>query len=87
MTTKPKPAALPPDIAAMSFEDAMAALEEIVLKLESGQAKLEDSIALYDRGAALRRHCEARLADAEMRVQKIVAGEGGAPALEAFPTD
>jgi exodeoxyribonuclease VII small subunit len=87
MTTKPKAGAVPPDIAGMSFEDAMAALEEIVLKLESGQAKLEESIALYDRGAALRRHCEARLADAEMRVQKIVAGEGGAPALEAFPTD
>lgn len=87
MSAKPKAAALPADIAALSFEDAMAALEEIVLRLESGQARLEESIALYDRGAALRRHCEARLADAEMRVQKIVAGEGGAPALEAFPTD
>jgi exodeoxyribonuclease VII small subunit len=86
MSAKPK-AAIPADVAALSFEDAMAALEEIVLRLESGQAKLEESIALYDRGAALRRHCEARLADAEMRVQKIVAGEGGAPALDAFPAD
>jgi exodeoxyribonuclease VII small subunit len=78
---------VPADIAAMSFEDAMAALEAIVTRLEGGEATLEDSIALYDRGAALRRHCEARLADAEMRVQKIVAGEGGAVALEPFPAD
>ncbi len=87
MSARPKAQALPTDIAAMSFEDAMAALEEIVVKLEGGQAKLEESIALYDRGAALRRHCEARLADAEMRVQKIVAGEGGAEGLAPFPAD
>ncbi len=65
------------EIAAMSFEQAMAALEEIVDRLESGEAPLEDSIALYERGAALRRHCEARLRDAELRVEKIVQGEDG----------
>jgi len=74
------------DIAAMSFEDAMKALEAIVEKLESGEAPLEDSIALYERGALLRSHCEAKLRDAEMRVEKIVQGENG-PATAPFPTE
>jgi exodeoxyribonuclease VII small subunit len=73
-------AASPPedrDVGGMSFEDAMAELEGIVERLESGEATLDDSIALYERGAALRAHCDARLKDAEMRVEKIVAGDGG----------
>jgi exodeoxyribonuclease VII small subunit len=45
-----------------------------VKKLEGGQAKLEEAIADYERGAALRRHCEAKLAEAEQKVQAIVAG-------------
>jgi exodeoxyribonuclease VII small subunit len=65
------------DIAAMSFETAMAALEDIVAKLESGEASLEDSIALYERGAKLKTHCESKLRDAELRVEKIVQGEDG----------
>lgn len=65
-------------VAKLSFEDAMKALEEIVQKLESGEAPLEESIALYERGAALRAQCEARLKDAEMRVSKIVQTEDGA---------
>jgi exodeoxyribonuclease VII small subunit len=65
------------DIAAMSFETAMAALEEIVAKLESGEASLEDSITLYERGAKLKTHCEAKLRDAELRVEKIVQGADG----------
>lgn len=73
-------------IAAMSFEDAMKALEAIVEKLESGEAPLEESIALYERGALLRAHCENKLKDAEMRVEKIVQGENG-PALAPFPTE
>ena len=72
------------DVSAMSFEDAMKALEAIVDRLESGDAPLEESIALYERGAALRAHCEKKLRDAELRVEKIVQGAGG-PALAPFP--
>jgi len=67
------------DIADMNFEDAMAELEVIVRQLEEGKAKLEDSIALYERGVALRKHCEGKLRDARMRVEKIALGENGAP--------
>ncbi|MGF1657812.1 MAG: exodeoxyribonuclease VII small subunit [Rubrimonas sp.] len=76
------------EIAAMSFEQAMAALEEIVDRLESGDAPLEESIALYEKGAALKAQCEKRLRDAELRVEKIVQGEdGGAAGLAPFPTE
>ncbi|MCB5945444.1 exodeoxyribonuclease VII small subunit [Acidocella sp. KAb 2-4] len=70
------------DIAAMSFEDALAALEAIVRGLESGQQKLEDAIAAYERGAALKAHCEEKLAQAEARVQAIVARADGALTLK-----
>jgi exodeoxyribonuclease VII small subunit len=66
-----------PDIAAMSFEDALRGLEEIVRKLESGEVPLDDSIALYERGEALRKHCQARLDAAQVRIEKIVAGPDG----------
>lgn len=71
----------PADIAAMTFETALSELEQIVAKLESGQAPLEDSIRMYERGAALKAHCEARLAAARLRVEKIVMG-AGAPGVE-----
>ncbi len=74
------------DVAALSFEDAMKALEQIVDRLESGDAPLEESITLYERGAALRAHCEKKLRDAELRVEKIVQGAGG-PATAPFPTE
>ena len=67
------------DISAMSFEDAMAALEAVVRDLESGTVSLDQSIALDERGAALKAHCEARLKAAEERVEKITLGEGGQP--------
>lgn len=70
------------DIADMSFEDALAALEAIVRGLESGQQKLEDAIAAYERGAALKTHCEAKLAQAEARVQAIVARADGTLSLK-----
>lgn len=77
------PAASPQvaDVAALSFEDALAELERIVRGLEGGQQKLDDAIAAYERGTALRRHCEAKLAEAEARVQAIVAGADGTLAL------
>ena len=71
---RPKPA----DVAALSFEDALAELEQIVRGLESGQQKLEDAIGAYERGAALRKHCEAKLAEAEARVAAIVERADGA---------
>jgi exodeoxyribonuclease VII small subunit len=69
----------PPDVGRMSFEDALAELEQIVRGLESGQQKLEDAINAYERGAALRRHCEAKLAEAEARVAAIVQHADGSP--------
>jgi len=60
------------EVARMSFEDALAELELIVRGLEGGQQKLEDAITCYERGAALRKHCEAKLAEAEARVAAIV---------------
>ena len=67
--------ALPADL---SFEDALAELERIVRGLEGGQQRLEEAITAYERGSLLRRHCEAKLREAEMRVEKIgTAGDGG----------
>jgi exodeoxyribonuclease VII small subunit len=71
-------AAPPDDIAALSFEQALAELEKIVAQLESGQAPLEESIVLYERGARLKAHCEARLEAARLKVEKIVVGRDGA---------
>ncbi len=71
------------DITALSFEDALASLEAIVRNLESGQQKLEDAITAYERGAALKKHCEAKLAQAEARVQAIVARADGTLALKS----
>ena len=65
------------DIAALSFETALSELEKIVAQLESGQAPLEESIALYERGARLKAHCEARLEAARLKVEKIVVGRDG----------
>jgi exodeoxyribonuclease VII small subunit len=64
------------EIAGMSFEAAMAELEAVVRKLESGNVELENSIALYERGAALKAHCEAKLKAAEEKVAKITLVDG-----------
>lgn len=77
----------PTDIAALSFEKALAELEDIVRKLEEGEVPLEDSIVLYERGAALKAHCEAKLKSAQERIDKIVVDEGGAPRLEPAKFD
>jgi exodeoxyribonuclease VII small subunit len=65
------------DIESLSFEQALAELESIVKALESGQGTLEASVAAYQRGAALRAHCERKLAEAEQKVQAIVEGAAG----------
>lgn len=65
-------------IEAMSFEEAMVALEQVVGALERGEVPLEQSIALYERGAALKAHCATKLSEAEERVELIRAQEGRA---------
>jgi exodeoxyribonuclease VII small subunit len=65
-------------VAEMSFEVAMAALEGVVTQLEKGEVALEQSIALYERGAALKARCDALLKDAEEKVEKIRLAEGRA---------
>lgn len=69
-----------PDVAALPFEKAMAELEAIVGQLEKGSVPLEESIAIYERGEALKAHCEGLLRRAEMRIEKITLGPDGAPA-------
>ena len=69
----------------LSFEDALMRLEEIVRTLEKGEAPLDRSIELYQEGDRLRRHCEARLKDAQARIEQIAFGSDGKPAaLEPF---
>ena len=66
-------------IGEMSFEEALRALEGVVRSLESGEVPLDESIALYERGEALRKACQARLDAAQARIEKIVQGADGAP--------
>ena len=70
------------DIDGLTFEQALAELERIVGQLESGQAPLEESVKLYERGAALKAHCEKRLEAARLQVEKIVVGSGGQASVE-----
>ncbi len=72
------------DIAAMSFEDALAELEAIVRRLEEGKGDLEDAIGAYERGAALKRHCEHKLKEAKAKVDKISIRPDGAAELESM---
>ncbi|WP_066556869.1 exodeoxyribonuclease VII small subunit [Croceicoccus bisphenolivorans] len=67
------------NIAEMSYEQALKALEDVVRKLESGEVALDESITLYERGEKLRAHCQARLDAAQARIEKIVAGPDGSP--------
>ncbi len=71
------------DISQMSFEQALAALEEIVQQLESGSVPLDRSIELYERGEALRKACQARLDSAQQRIERIVTDQSGAPSSTA----
>jgi exodeoxyribonuclease VII small subunit len=73
-TDKKAPAA----IEDLSFEAALEELETIVSRLEQGEVDLEDSIVLYERGMALKAHCEKKLKGAEARLEKIVLGPEGA---------
>ena len=73
-------------VADLSFEAALTELESIVDRLEHGEAPLEEAIDLYQRGAALKAHCQARLEAARLRVEQIVVGQDGA-AGRAEPAD
>jgi exodeoxyribonuclease VII small subunit len=75
------------EIQTMSFEEALAELEEIVGKLEAGKGTLEDAIRAYERGDALRRHCAAKLAEAQAKVSRIVEAGGTAAGTEPLDTD
>ncbi len=76
---------LPADIAGLSFEDALAELERIVRQLEEGKGRLDEAIDAYTRGVQLKRHCEAKLAEAQARVEQIVLGPDGSVTTQ--PTD
>jgi exodeoxyribonuclease VII small subunit len=80
MPAKP-PSEFPP-VDAMSFEDALKELESIVSRLEQGEVDLDDSIALYERGQALKSHCDKKLKMAEGRLEKIVQGAKGVEGVE-----
>lgn len=75
--SRPIATAATTDVAGLSFEAALRELETIVARLEQGEVDLEDSIALYERGQALKAHCEAKLKAAEGRLEKIVLGASG----------
>lgn len=69
----------------MSFEDALGELETIVRSLETGQAPLEESITAYERGVALKKHCEGKLNEARKKIEKITIADDGS--LSAEPLD
>lgn len=75
------------DVSKMSFEEALDELRGIVEGLEKGEGKLEAAIESYERGAALKRHCEAKLREAQEKIERIVQGPDGEPASEPFNVD
>ena len=71
----------------LSFEEALAELQALVKSLEKGDSKLDDAINSYQRGVDLKRHCEAKLRDAQLKVEKIVQGANGTVATEPAKID
>jgi exodeoxyribonuclease VII small subunit len=69
------------DIVHLSFEDALAELEKIVRQIEDGRGKLDEAISSYERGVALKRHCESKLKDAQAKIQQITMTEDGIGAV------
>jgi exodeoxyribonuclease VII small subunit len=76
-----------PEIAGLSFEQALEELEGIVRQLEAGRFRLEDAIGAYERGAALKLHCDAKLNDAKAKVEKIAVASDGSIKAEAQTLD
>lgn len=71
-------------VSSLSFEAALAELETIVRNLESGKAALDDSISAYERGIALKKHCEGKLREAHAKIEKITIGSDGKPTTVPF---
>ena len=91
-TPTPAPGAVTPsgtdDIASLTFDKALEQLRDVVARLEEGGLPLEESIALYERGAALHEHCGTLLDSAELRVQRLVDAAGGSPrVMDMRPED
>ncbi len=86
-SAEPPSAAIPPDIAALSFEDALAELERIVRQLEEGRGKLDDAISSYERGTALKRHCEMKLREAQAKIDRITVSADGTLGTESARID
>ena len=78
---------IPKDITGLNFEDALKELENIVQKIESGDGGLDDAIRSYERGVALKQHCEAKLQEAQARVERVVLGADGDIDLEPSEID
>ncbi len=78
---------IPADIRKMSFEEALDELKSIVGKLEQGQGTLDSAIGDYDRGAALKRHCDAKLREAQAKIEKISLSADGAVRSEPFDVE
>jgi exodeoxyribonuclease VII small subunit len=76
-----------PAIEAMSFEEALNELQGLVKALEKGEAKLDEAIRAYERGAALKQHCERKLREAQAKVDKIVVGADGTLSSEPMKFD
>ncbi|MDX1923598.1 MAG: exodeoxyribonuclease VII small subunit [Alphaproteobacteria bacterium] len=87
MTASAKQPANADGISELSFEDAMLELEKIVRNLEDGKTKLDESVAAYERGAALRRHCENKLKEAQLTVEKISIADDGSLKREPAKLD
>lgn len=66
-------------VAELSFEEALRELEQVVGRLESGNANLDESISIYERGAELKKHCELKLAQAQARIEQVTLAENGQP--------
>jgi exodeoxyribonuclease VII small subunit len=71
-------------VESLSFETALAELETIVRDLETGKAALEDSISAYERGVALKKHCETKLREAHAKIEKITIGPDGKTGTAPF---
>jgi exodeoxyribonuclease VII small subunit len=78
---------IPPDIANLSFEEALSELQTLVKALEKGDSRLDDAINSYQRGVDLKRHCEAKLREAQLKVDRIVQSADGTVTTEPAKID
>ncbi len=75
----------PPDLVALTYEDALGELDSLIRRLESGSIDLADSIVCYERGAALAAHCAKLLETTEQKIERLVLGPDGKPSEEPLP--